>query len=121
MEVNYYHDQHGKSEIGEFIDRLAHSSQKQDVAVLKKLAYQIELLKGLGTNLGMPQAKFLKGYRHKLWELRPLPERVFYTTWDGKAFLLVSHYTKKQNKTDPRQIERVLNLIDDWERRHRNG
>ena len=35
MEVNYYHDQHGKSETGEFIDRLAHSSQKQDVAVLK--------------------------------------------------------------------------------------
>ena len=34
MEVNYYHDQHGKSEIGEFIDRLAHSSQKQDVAVV---------------------------------------------------------------------------------------
>ena len=121
MEVNYYHDQHGKSEIGEFIDRLAHSSQKQDVAVLKKLAYQIELLKGLGTNLGMPQAKFLKGYRHKLWELRLLPERVFYTTWDGKAFLLVSHDAKKQNKTDPRQIERALNLIDDWERRHRNG
>lgn len=61
----------------------------------------------------MPQSKFLKGVKYPLWELRPMPERIFYITWQKDKFVLLSHYTKKQNKTDPKQLKRAIRLADD--------
>lgn len=29
-------------------------------------------------------------------------------------FVLLNHYAKKKDETDPRQIERALSLLDDW-------
>jgi phage-related protein len=44
----------------------------------------------------------------------PMPERIFYASWSDNRYVLLSHYTKKQNATDPRQVDRALNLLDDW-------
>lgn len=79
-----------------------------------KMRHQIKMLQALGPVLHTPQAKKLKGYRHQLWELRPMPERVFYGVWKKNNFVLLNHYTKKKDETDPRQIERALSLLDDW-------
>jgi phage-related protein len=43
-----------------------------------------------------------------------MPERIFYASWSDNRYVLLSHYTKKQNATDPRQVDRALNLLDDW-------
>lgn len=29
-------------------------------------------------------------------------------------FILLSHYTKKHNKTDPRQVNHTITLLEDW-------
>ena len=51
------------------------------------------------------------------------PNGVFYlppTGWltsfynPPNNFVLLNHYTKKKDETDPRQIERALSLLDDW-------
>ena len=81
---------------------------KQDHQVLTKLTYQLE------NQMHEPQVKFLKGYRHPLVELRPMPERFFYVGWDKNRFVVLSHYQKEQNKTDPREIEKALTRLDDW-------
>lgn len=94
--------------------KLNRSKQKADRQVLRKITYQLELLSIMGDQLREPQAKFIKGYRHPLMELRPMPERIFYSQWRKKRYVLLSHYTKKQNKTPRREIEKALRRLDDW-------
>lgn len=65
----------------------------------------------------MAQSKFLKGYRHQIFELRPQPERILYAAYDGDHFVLLTNCTKKRNDTDPREIEKALNRLDDWLKR----
>lgn len=116
--VIFYEDENGKSETFEYFKAIALSNQKQDAAVYKKMRHQINMLKSLGPLVHSPQSKKLKGYKFPLWELRPLPERVFYGLWHGDTFILLNHYTKKSNETDPRQIERAISLLDSWYERN---
>ena len=102
-EVVFYEDKNGNSEIGDYFEKISQSKQKQDKAIYLKMRHQIKMLQALGPVLHTPQAKKLKGYRYQLWELRPMPE-----------FVLLNHYAKKKDETDPRQIERALSLLDDW-------
>lgn len=113
-QIDFYEDKNGFSDVVEYIEQLNESSQKQDKQVLKKLTYQLNLLSRIGTNLHEPQAKFLRGYRYPIMELRPMPERFFYASWKRDRFVILSHYTKKKDKTDPREVEKALRRLDDW-------
>lgn len=101
-EVVFYEDKNGNSEIGDYFEKISQSKQKQDKAIYLKMRHQIKMLQALGPVLHTPQSKKLKGYRHQLWELRPMPERVFYGVWKKNNFVLLNHYTKKKDETDPR-------------------
>ena len=116
-EIKFYQDENGYSEIGEFLHHLDESKQRSDKALLKKIIHQMNMLEMLGAKLNEPQAKFLKGYRHPIMELRPMPERIFYAAWQRDKFVLLHHYTKKQNKTDPKELEKALKKLDDWYKR----
>ena len=87
-EVVFYEDKNGNSEIGDYFEKISQSKQKQDKAIYLKMLHQIKMLQALGPVLHTPQAKKLKGYRHQLWELRPMPERVFYGVWKKNNFVL---------------------------------
>lgn len=113
-QVDFYEDEYGRSDVKEYIRQLDQSNQKQDKQVLTKFSYQVSMLEQLGNYMGMPQSRFLKGYRHPLLELRPLPERFFYAGWKKDRYVILSHYTKKNNKTDPREIAKALDRLDDW-------
>ncbi|WEV40975.1 type II toxin-antitoxin system RelE/ParE family toxin [Lactobacillus sp. ESL0684] len=113
-DVEIYEDKCGHSEIKDWLDLLNNSSQTEDKRVLKKVRYQLKLLQALGPNIRPPQSKILKGYKYPIMELRPLPDRIFYASYDENKFILLNHYTKKQNKTDKKQIQRAINLLEDW-------
>lgn len=113
-QIDFYENKQGYSDVVSFIEKLDQSRQIQDQQVLKKLTYQLELLSALGDLMHEPQAKRLKGYHYHLMELRPLPERFFYAKWRDDRFVILSHYTKKQNKTNPREIDKALRRLDDW-------
>jgi phage-related protein len=113
-EIEFYEDNDGYSEIDDFLHHLDESNQKFDKALLKKIIHQMNMLEMLGPKLNEPQSKFLKGYRHPIMELRPMPERIFYAAWQNDKFVLLHHYTKKQNKTDPKELEKALKKLDDW-------
>lgn len=100
-EVVFCEDKNGNSEIGDYFEKISQSKQKQDKAIYLKMRHQIKMLQALGPVLHTPQAKKLKGYRHQLWELRPMPERVFYGVWKKNNFVLLNHYTKKKDETEP--------------------
>ena len=96
------------------LDKLNESKQKDDQKVLKKVRHQLKILEELGTDIRLPHSKVLKSYKYPIMELRPQPERVSYASYDGEKFVLLSHYTKKQNKTDKRQVEHAITLLEDW-------
>lgn len=72
----------------------------------------------MGYSLNEPQAKHLKGLKYPLWELRPQPERLFYGGWQDNKFVIVSHYTKKKDKTDPKELRKAISLLEDWYERN---
>lgn len=113
-EIEAYEDKNGYSEIKDWLDKLNESKQKDDQKVLKKVRYQLKILAELGPDIRSPHSKVLKGYKYPIMELRPQPERIFYACYNGKNFVLLSHYMKKQNKTDERQIEHAITLLEDW-------
>lgn len=117
-EIIFYEDKNGNSEIADYFAKIAHSHQKQDKAIFKKLIHQMEMLEMLGKQLNEPQSKFLKHLVLPLWELRPMPERIFYGSWQGNKFIMLNHYTKKSNSTDPREIRKALRLLEDWYERN---
>lgn len=120
-EIDFYEDKDGYSEIQDFFDDLDQSNEKSKKVLFGKITHQLDVLQNLGPMLHEPQAKYLKGYRHPLFELRPMPERIFYAALSDGRYVLLSHYTKKQNSTDPRQVDRALRLLDDWLSRKENS
>lgn len=116
-EIDFFEDADGFSEIQDFIERLETSQQVNDRALLKKIYHQLDLLSMLGPQLREPNSKFLRGYRYPIMELRPQPERIFYVAWQEHRYVLLHHYTKKQNRTDPRQVAKALANLEDWLKR----
>ena len=113
-EIVFYEDENGFSEIDDYLRQLDKSNQKNDKILLRKIIHQMNMLELLGNQLKEPQSKFLNGYRYPIMELRPMPERIFYAIWNGNKFVLLHHYTKKQNKTSTKEIEKALRKLDDW-------
>ncbi|MEY8735940.1 type II toxin-antitoxin system RelE/ParE family toxin [Lactobacillus sp. AN1001] len=120
-QIDFYEDKDGYSEIEEYLIEIGSSNQKNDQQIYKKIIYQLNLLELLGNKMTEPQTKFLKGYRYPLMELRPRPERIFYASWAKNRYVLLHHYTKKQNKTDVEEINKALNKLEDWLARKEDG
>ncbi|WP_461240390.1 type II toxin-antitoxin system RelE/ParE family toxin [Paucilactobacillus sp. N302-9] len=113
-DIYFYEDLHGHNDIEEWITQLDRSHQVSDKALLTKIIHHINLLELLGPKLNEPHAKYLKGYHHKLFELRPIPERIFYAPWSYRGFVLLHHYTKRRDKTSSREVQKALTKLDDW-------
>lgn len=113
-EIVFYEDEEHKSEIKDYFDSIRLSKQRDDKRIYSKLRHQLDLLSLLGPTLHMPHSKELRGLNIALFELRPMPERIFYVAWDHDKYVLLSHYTKKQNRTDSKEINKALRLAQDW-------
>lgn len=118
-QIDFYEDRNGYSDFEDYLESLLDSKDNADIAILKKIRYQMKLLENLGPALREPQVKELKVRGHKLFEMRPQPERVFFAFWDTNRYVILSHYTKRQNKTEIREIKRALDRLNDWLERKR--
>jgi len=115
--VILYTDKNGVCELADFFDELDNSHQKSDQALFKKIYRQIGMLQEQGPLLREPYAKLIKGNSYHIMELRPQPERIFYVAGQGKQYILLHHYTKKQNKTSQREIKKATAKMIDWLKR----
>ena len=50
----------------------------------------------------------------KLWELRPIPNRVFFATLEDNHLILLHQFRKKTQKTPKREIEQAKRELNDW-------
>lgn len=69
-----------------------------------------------GTAAGESYVKHLDG---EIWELRPLRDRILFFAWDGKSFILLSHFMKSTQKTPKSEIEKAKRLMKDFRERSR--
>ena len=111
--VKFYYDKNGNSDIVDFLDKLTAKAKasKSEGVLLRKIHRVINVLKQYGTHAGMPHVKYISG---DLWELRPLPERIFFFYWKDNNFVLLHHFHKKTNKTPPLEIRQAQERMKDY-------
>lgn len=110
-QIEFYTDSNNSSPVTDFLNTLT-------VEEKVKIRNQLRLLREFGIQLGMPQARPLKGHK-PLWELRPMPNRLIYVAMSGKRFVILHAFTKKSQKTPPREIkiaERRYRQLQDREK-----
>ena len=118
-EITFYTDRKGKSPVRDFIVELAAKKDKDSRIRADKINDYIEALSEHGATLGEPYMKKIGG---KIWELRPLSDRIMFAAWTGKGYVLLNHFVKKTQKTPPAEIEKAKRLLKDFlERSGDNG
>lgn len=103
MEVFFYKNPYGKSEVMVFLESL-------DFATQTKVLYTLKLLEEYGNSLGMPTSRALGG---GLFELRAASIRLFYCFSYGKA-LILSGFVKKTQKTPKSEIVNAMKKKNEW-------
>lgn len=108
--IEYYTAAGGKSPVEEFIDTLSPESKA-------KFIFISDLLTAYGLNVREPYVKPIQGAR-KLFEMRIKDRqnihRIFYFAFTGRRLVLLHGFTKKTEKTPPREIEIAESRMKDF-------
>lgn len=108
--VEFYEDHRGRSEVKSYVDSLSG-------ARLERMLLVIEYLEIDGTRVGHPLVGWLVKGNNKMWELRVNKERFpFFQV--GNTIILVSHFTKKDEKTPSKELRKAIRLRQDWIKRN---
>ena len=115
-DIDFYEDEHGNSDVQNFIKELREKSETSKDAKINfnKVVAYIDMLEEMGTRVGEPVTKHLDG---EIWELRPLSNRILYAYYDNDTFVLLHHFLKKTQKTPKREIDKAKREIEDYKRR----
>ena len=108
--VYFYRDKNGRQPVLDYITELGGRKDKDSRIKFNKIGDYIEALERYGTQLKEPYIKHLEG---KIWELRPLAERVFFVAWHNDSFVLLHHFTKKTQRTPRRELEQAKRELAD--------
>lgn len=105
--VIFYTDRNGKSEINEYIQKLAkeRNVNKDTKIKFEKIIAYLNLLEKNGLGLKEPYIKYIG---NSIWELRPLRYRILFAKVKNNKFILLSYFIKKTQKTPKREIEKAL-------------
>ena len=97
--IEFYRDARGRSPVEEFLRTL-------DGKMRAKVARSVSLLEELGTRLGMPHSRPVRGYRFS--ELRVQTGgnivRVFYFARAGRRIVLLHAFAKRTQRTPVREL-----------------
>lgn len=111
--LDFYEDSSGYSDVKELIVNLREKSKTNKDARINfnKVVAYIDLLEELGTRIGEPVTKHLDG---KIWELRPLDNRILFAYVENETFVLLHHFVKKTRKTPKSEIEKAKKELEDY-------
>lgn len=115
--IRFYKDKDGREPLKEYLKELGAKSDKNSRINFNKIRDYIKILSEYGTRAGEPYVKHLDG---EIWELRPLRNRILFFAYDGKQYILLSHFIKKTQKTPKREIEKAKNLINGYAERSKD-
>lgn len=114
-EIIFYRDKNGKSSVLEYISELEKRADKDSRINYTKIQEYIQTLSEHGMLSGEPHIKHVEG---KLWELRPIRNRIFFAAWVGGSFVLLHHFIKKTQKTPRQEIDAAKRKFDEYRREH---
>lgn len=101
----------------ELMDEAKSFLKEQDPKMAMKIVRSFDLLEAFGTQLREPHSKKIKGIKD-LFELRiQLGNnicRLFYFHFGDKLVVVTSGFIKKENKTNPREIEKAVQLMNEF-------
>lgn len=117
-QIKFYKDKNGEKPVLKYLQGLLAKGDKDSRIKANKIKNYIDLLKEFGTSLGEPYVKHLDG---KIYELRPLRDRILFAAWMDNRFILLSHFTKKTQKTLPREIKKAKKRLAESLEREKNG
>lgn len=112
--IEIYADKNGKSEIRDYLHTLKESKTKDDRIKFNKITSYIELLSKNGLALN---EIYIRHIDNKIWELRPLRDRILFASLYNNKFILLSVFMKQTQKTPIREIEKAKRLLEDYKNR----
>ena len=74
----------------------------------------IDLLSQEGLKLTEP---YIKKIGKEIWELRPLRDRILFSSWYNNKFILLSVFMKQTQRTPKREIEKARKMLEDYKKR----
>ena len=116
--VRFYKDKDGREPLKEYLKELGAKHDKNSRVNFNKIRDYIKVLSEYGTRAGEPFVKHLDG---DIWELRPLRNRILFFGYDGRQFILLSHFVKKTQKTPKKEIQNAEKLMNDYMERSKNN
>ncbi len=111
-QIIYYIAPNGKNVIKEFITKL---QLNQKIKVLR----MIQLIDQYGLTTANPHLKKITST--PLWEIRILGKdniRILYLINTPNSILLLHGFTKKTQKTPPKEIQTALKRLSEWQSRN---
>ena len=102
--IYFYKRSDGSKPVADYIDELEAKADKDSRIKFDKIRSYIDHLKKYGLQLREPHIKHLDG---KIWELRPLRDRILFVAWHNGSFILLHHFAKKTQKTPAKEIEKA--------------
>lgn len=116
--IELYQDKNGNSEIESYLKRLRINGSKDDRIKSNKIRMYIQLLSEHGFSLNEP---YIKRINEKIWELRPLKDRILFASVYKNKFILLNIFVKKTKKTPKYEIEKAERILKDYIERSENG
>ena len=113
-DIILYEDRSGIKPVEEYLNELETSNSKDSRIRREKIRAYVKILRDRGLPLPENICKHMTG---KIYELRPIGDRVFFAGWVDDAFVLLHCYKKQGQKTPPRELKRAQKEFEDFAER----
>ena len=118
-QIILYEDRNGISPVDEYLRELDSQNTKDARIRREKIRTYVKILKERGLPIPEPLCKHMVD---KIYELRPIGDRVFFAGWIDGAYVLLHCYKKQGQKTPPREIKKAQEEFADFMKRwEKNG
>ena len=106
--IVFYKDRNNKSEIEEYLIELQNREDKDSRININKIISYIDMLSKYGLKIGSPYIKYLSD---NIWELRPIRNRILFTTYKNNTFILLTIFAKTTQKPPKQEIEKAMRYL----------
>ena len=118
-DIILYEDRNGVKPVEEYLNELDTLNTKDARIRRTKIRAYVKILRESG--LPLPE-NICKHMVDKIYELRPIGDRVFFAGWINGIYVLLHYYQKKGQKTPPRELKKAQEEFADFvERWNQNG
>lgn len=115
FEIKIYETPSGNRPFEKYIEKLLKQHKEDEVYEIRAYLNKLEEFGSKINENFKPMA--IKPLREDIYELRPSSSRVFFFYFRNGVFIILHGYEKKQNKTDPKEIEKAISEKKDYIKR----